>query len=136
MDKNTFDRIFARIEYFYDIHMNSHHVKIANLAYEECAALFLEIISLKGEELLKNKIQSIKDKDLVKRILIFLTAIDLEWAKSTYMTLIDNKPVTGSDIRPTIWNNFIDSKYLKSTREFLFKINRQRKLELDEILTD
>lgn len=133
MDKKTFDRIFARIEYFYDIHMNSHHVKIANLAYEEYAALFLELIGLGGKDILMTHLKLYKNRELIIRVLIFATAIDLEWAKSAYIELIEKSPKRGTDLRPTVWNNFVDENYLNATKEFLSKINLKRNLGYDNL---
>lgn len=134
MYKEVFDRIYSRIEYFYDIHMNSYHTEIANLAYEEYAGLFLEIISKDGFDLLKDQVSYIENRELLIKILIFSTVVDLEWAKSTYKQLIDDHPFVGSNTRPTIWNNFVDNNYLQSIKEFLTRIDKKRNLGLNETL--
>lgn len=130
MNNEVFERVFERIEYFYDIHMNSYHVKIANLAFEEYSYLFLEIIRQGGEEWLKDHLETIENKGLLIRILIFFTVIDLEWAKQTFKRLVDETPSKGSDSMPTVWNNFVAENYLSANKMNLSKINSKRKLGL------
>jgi hypothetical protein len=135
MDKEIFNNLFERIEFFFNIHMFSFHSKIANLAYEEYIRLILKIIKLDGLDLLKQKILMIENYKLKQKLLILLTPVDLEFCKSTYQHYLNQRNPIFIENQPLAWNNFVDKQYLSATKELLKKINKKYKIGLDELLS-
>lgn len=128
MDDSTFNRMFERIEYFFDIHMNSYHVQIANLAYEEYIVIMLEIIALDGWEKLIDKIERLENRDLQLRLLTLLTPIDLEFCKKLYKKYLDEGVPEYLKRQPLAWKNFVDPEYLDAAKKLLSELDEKRKI--------
>ncbi|MFT6338461.1 MAG: hypothetical protein ACJATI_005235 [Halioglobus sp.] len=128
MEDRVFNKIFERIVYFYDIHKNSHHAKIANLSYEEYIGLLLEIINDGGWKLLKKEIEGLSDRKFQQRLITLLTPIDFDCCKSLYKRYLDKNVPEYMESEPYGWKNFTDEEYILGARELLQKVAKKRKI--------
>lgn len=90
MNKQQYDRLFDRFNFYNDVHYNADVSKIANLANEEKLKSLLEIVYLNGLFYLKEKVEELKDSRTISNLLIIIGPFDKDYSIMRYIKLIQS----------------------------------------------
>lgn len=128
LDKQFFNKLFKRFEFYDYVHLNSDSSKIGNLANEEKIISIIHIIKMGGLKLLQTKIETLSNSQTIITLLVTLAPYDRVYAMNMYIQLIDNKDPYTISMQPYGLENMKDDNFHLRNKHYQEKIYNKSSL--------